>query len=255
MDGFKKIIARDSVLLLILSIIAVGCARTGPNLEAFGASAPRHSATVVAHRLNSDWWKDRHAGVLEQIKEGRPDLILVGDSITHGWDRNMEIWNAHFGEYTMVNMGFSGDRTQHVLWRFENGELDGISPRLAVIMIGTNNSNGEDNTAREIGDGIGAICAELRALLPDVELLVLAIFPRGKKPSTQREKNEGASLFAKDLARSDKHVHYLDIGDVFLTGDGTLPKEIMPDFLHPNAAGYELWAGAMEGEVRRLMKR
>lgn len=252
---FGKLVHRQAVLLLILSVAAVGCAHSEPSLEAFGASMPRHSATTAAHRLNSDWWKERHEGVLKQVKEKRPKLILIGDSITHAWDSNMGIWNDHFGEYTMVNMGFSGDRTQHVLWRFENGELEGISPQLAVIMIGTNNSNREDNTAQEIGDGIGAICAKLRALLPETELLVLAIFPRGERPSAQREKNEGASLFVKELARSDKHVHYLDIGDVFLTADGALPKEIMPDFLHPNAAGYELWAAAMGGEVRRLMNR
>ena len=119
-------------------------------------------------------------------------------------------------------------------------------------MIGTNNSNGEDNTAEEIADGIKAICAEIQIKLPKTKILILAIFPRGAGPSPQREKNAKASELASRIADAKK-IFYLDINDKFLEDDGTLPKEIMPDLLHPNKKGYIIWAEAMEPTIQKLM--
>jgi lysophospholipase L1-like esterase len=157
-----------------------------------------------------------------------------------------------------MNIGFSGDRTQHVLWRLENGEItfgDGHEPKLAVIMIGTNNSNGNDNTAEEIALGIEAIVASLRAKLPDTKILLLAIFPRGEaKPSDnpQRDKNAKASARASKLA-DGKMVHYLDIGPKLTNADGTISPDVMPDYLHLSPQGYQQWADAIEDKVKELM--
>jgi lysophospholipase L1-like esterase len=134
---------------------------------------------------------------------------------------------------------------------------------LAVLMIGTNNSNGEDNTAEEIADGIKAICAEMRAKLPKTKILILAIFPRGDAEqrkvkgqgavfNDQWAKNNEASKLASEIA-DGKKIFYLDINDKFLEDDGTLPKEIMPDLLHPNKKGYIIWAEAMEPTIQKLM--
>ena len=114
-----------------------------------------------------------------------------------------------------MNLGIGGDRTQHVLWRLDNGNIEGIKPKVAVLMIGTNNSNGNDNTAEEIADGIKAIVEKLREELPETKVLLLAVFPRGEKPNPQREKNAKASEMASKLA-DGKKVHYLDIGPKFL---------------------------------------
>jgi beta-glucosidase len=149
-------------------------------------------------------------------------------------------------------MGFGGDRTEHVLWRLDHGEIDGISPKLAVLMIGTNNSNGDDYTAEEIADGIKAICCKLRQKLPKTKILILRIFPRGEQPSLQRDKNSTASRLASRIA-DGKMIHYLDINDNFLFKDGTLSKDIMPDLLHPNTRGYKIWAEAIEPVVAELM--
>jgi lysophospholipase L1-like esterase len=119
-------------------------------------------------------------------------------------------------------------------------------------MIGTNNSNGKDNTAEEIADGIKAIVAKLRKEVPETKILLLAIFPRGAKPNPQREKNAQASKLAGAVA-DGKMVHYLDIGDKFLEDDGTLSREIMPDLLHLSPKGYEIWAEAIEPKVAELM--
>ncbi len=214
-------------------------------------AAGGHSAVNPAHRYN--WWGVRHEGVLEQVAKGDVDLLMIGDSITHGWEGGgKEMWAKYYAPRKAVNLGFSGDRTQHVLWRFDHGEIEGISPKLAVIMIGTNNSNGKDNTAEEIGDGIVAICKKLRKELPEMKILILAIFPRAEKPCAQREKNAKASELASKIA-DGKMIHYLDINKGFLTEDGTLTKEIMPDFLHPNVKGYKIWAEAMEPKIAELM--
>jgi len=215
------------------------------------AGEKKNSAISAEHR--HIWWTVRNDAVNERVKQGNVDLLMIGDSITHGWENTgKKYWDKYYEPRNAVNMGFSGDRTQHVLWRLDHGHLEGISPKLAVIMIGTNNSNGEDNTAEEIGEGIIAICNKIRATCPKTKILILAIFPRGPEPSEQREKNEKASLLTSKIA-DGKMIHYLDINGKFLTQDGFLSMKIMPDYLHPNEAGYRIWAEAIEPKVAELM--
>lgn len=215
------------------------------------AADKKHSALNPAHRHS--WWTLRHNAVNERVKQGNVDLIFIGDSITHSWEGGgKELWAKYYAPRNAVNMGFSGDRTQHVLWRLDNGNIDGISPKAAVIMIGTNNSNGNDNTAEEIADGIIAICKKLRKELPKTKILLLAVFPRGEKPSPQREKNAKASELAAKIA-DGKMIHYLDIGPKFLEPDKSLTKEIMPDYLHLTPKGYKIWAEATEPKLKELM--
>jgi beta-glucosidase len=195
----------------------------------------------------------RHESFNERVKQGNVDLIFIGDSITQGWEgAGKDAWAKHYAKRNAVNLGIGGDRTQHVLWRLDHGNVDGIAPKLAVLMIGTNNSNGTDNTAEEIGAGIEAIVKKLREKLPNTKVLVLAVFPRGAKPNPQREKNAKASEIAAKLA-DGKMVYFLDIGPKFLTADGTLEKDIMPDLLHLSPKGYDIWAEAIEPKVAELM--
>jgi len=235
----KKKFLTASLAILILST------------PALIAEEKQHSAVSPAHRHS--WWTLRHDAVNERVKQGDVDLLLIGDSITHGWENaGKKVWDQYYAPRKAVNMGFGGDRTQHVLWRLDHGHLEGISPKLAVLMIGTNNSNGKDNTAEEIADGIIRICRKIRTKCPKTKILILAIFPRGPEPSDQREKNAKASRLASKIA-DRKMIHYLDINDKFLTKDGFLTKKIMPDYLHPNEAGYKIWAEAIESKVAELM--
>jgi lysophospholipase L1-like esterase len=198
-------------------------------------------------------WMTRHNSFNERVKQGNVDLIMIGDSITQGWEgAGKEAWQKYYDKRNAVNLGIGGDRTQHVLWRLDNGNVEGISPKLAVLMIGTNNSNGNDNTAEEIGAGIEAIVKKLRAKLPQTKVLILAVFPRGAMPNPQREKNAKASEIASKLA-DDKMVFYQDIGPKFLGPDGSLSKDIMPDLLHLSPQGYEIWAASIEPNVAKLM--
>lgn len=212
-----------------------------------------NSAVVPVSREGEKWWADRQAAVNERVKKGNADLLYIGDSITQGWEGpGKNVWEKFYASRRAVNLGFSGDRTQHVLWRLDHGNVDGLHPRAAVLMIGTNNSNGNDNTAEEITEGVTAIVKSLRAKLPETKILLLAVFPRGEKPNPQREKIDAVNRNISRLA-DGQHVYYMDIGPKFLTPDGTLTKEIMPDFLHPNEKGYAIWAEAIESKLRELL--
>ncbi len=250
------------VLAAVISLSAVVFADSNPV-----TSTPKTHRAVTPVARSNDWWIERHEAIKERIKQGNVNLIFIGDSITHSWETSpthawenngAEIWTQYYAPRNAVNLGYSGDRTENVLWRLENGEIDGISPKLAVLMIGSNNSNNDDYTVKEIADGIIAIIEKLRTKLIETKVLVLGIFPRSEKPCPQREKNAKASALAAQYiaaenAKGNQWLSYLDLGSKFLTPDGTLPQEIFPDFLHPNAKGYQIWAETMEPTITELM--
>jgi len=225
---------------------------SGP-AQAWAADAP-HDAVKPVPR-NDTWWQNRHKSFNERIAKGNVDVLMIGDSITHGWEgKGKEVWAEYYAKRNAVNLGIGGDRTQHVLWRLENGNIEGISPKLAVLMIGTNNSG--DNTPVEIAEGIAMIVKKLRTELPEMKILVLAIFPRGANADDPRRKvNEQANEIVEMMLRvaGDPKIEYLDIAEVFLNDDGVLPKEIMPDLLHPHEKGYEIWAEAVDPTIKRML--
>lgn len=208
--------------------------------------------TVVPVPREQDWWMERHQSMNERVAKGNVDVIFIGDSITHGWESGgKEIWAKYYAPRNAVNLGIGGDRTQHVLWRLENGNIDGISPKLAVLMIGTNNAN--DNTPEEIAEGVKAIVEKLRSELPETKILLLAIFPRGENDEDPlRQTNMKANELIAELDDGEM-VKYVSINDKFLTEDRVLPRDIMPDLLHPNAKGYKIWAEAIEPHVAEVL--
>lgn len=236
---------------------AQGTAPDVPKGEARAAGA-EHTATTPVPRAEA-WWTERHASQVKQLEAGHAELLFLGDSITQGWEGpGKDEWAKRYARHHAVNLGISGDRTQHVLWRLDNGILAtlkdrAVQPKVVVVMIGTNNSNGDDHTAEQIADGIRAIVNKLRTGLPRTKILLLGIFPRGEAPNPQREKNAKASEIASQLA-DGKHVHYLDIGQKFLGPNGALPKDVMPDFLHLSPKGYAIWAEGIEEKLAEMMK-
>lgn len=210
-----------------------------------------NDAVVPAPRPDQ-WWMQRHQAMNERVKQGNVDLIFIGDSITHGWESGgKDVWAAYYGHRNAVNLGIGGDRTQHVLWRLENGNLEGINPKLAVVMIGTNNA--ASNQPEETAEGIKAIVDKLRAKLPQTKILLLAIFPRGESPDDPlRQKNERVNELISKLD-DGQLVKFVNINSCFLNMDGALPKEVMPDLLHPNARGYAIWAAAIEPHVAEVL--
>ena len=208
-----------------------------------------------AHRISPDrrgeGWEKRHELLNERAASGDHDLVMIGDSITHGWEGGgKDVWAKYYDPRNTMNIGIGGDRTQHVIWRLQNGNFAGQTPKLCVLMIGTNNFR--DNTAEEISDGIVAIVYEILRQSPKTKILILGIFPRFETPHPKREMLAEASASAAKLA-DGKRVFYLDVGEAFLDDDGTLPEDIMPDFLHPNEKGYKIWAEAMEPSIAKLL--
>ena len=205
---------------------------------------------------------NRQSLVLQRAKEapGKYDIEFIGDSITQGWEsRGSNVWNKLSKRYRVINFGVSGDRTEHVLWRFEQGQLDGIKAKVAIVMIGTNNSNknkdGTDTyTDSDILEGVTAIVNQIRQRQPDTKILLLGIFPRGKAFNPQRGRLLEINQVLAKLDDS-KHIFYFDFGSQYVENDGSISKDIMPDALHPNEAGYKIWAAAIEPKLKELLKK
>ncbi len=226
---------------------------------AYAQSCPEDAAALTPAPLEEEWaiewWMPRHEEKLEEEGRESADILLLGDSITHGWETTgSEVADEYFSDYSIYNIGYSGDRTENVLWRFNHGEIDGISPELAVLMIGTNNTGHRQDPPECTAEGIETILDEMEQKLPDTHVLLLAIFPRGESPDDElRELNEEINTRIREFD-SRENVTFANINDIFLTEEGILTEEIMPDELHPNEHGYELWAEEMIEIMDQLLE-
>jgi beta-glucosidase len=238
-------------LLLLPLFIASACLAQETNSQKVPVKNP---AITPVTRGNPTNWLSRHEGFVKQAKAGGIDLLFMGDSITDNWrTKGKNVWDKFYGSRKAANFGIGGDRTQHVIWRIENGELNGIDPKVIVLMIGTNNSNSD--SPDQISEGVEKIVADMRAKCPKSKILLLAIFPRNK-PDAKPEQMETIQKVNARIAKLNdgKTIAFLDINKVFLGPDGKVPAEIMPDFLHPNENGYQLWADAMEPTLVEMLK-
>ncbi len=219
-----------------------------------GLGARAHSAVEPAPR-NDEWWQKRHAAMNATVASlgEKSQVIFIGDSITQGWEGDGKaVWAKYYAHRNAINLGIGGDRTQHVLWRLENGNIGGLRPKAAVVMIGTNNSNGEDNTIEQIADGVAAIVGRLRERLPGTKILLLPIFPRTENPSLQRGKVLQVNQIIHKLT-DEQNVFWVDFGHRFVATDGTIPRSLMPDYLHLSPAGYAVWAESMESRLAAVL--
>ncbi len=234
-----------------VAALLCGLLGMGFSLAVFSPPAWAEPATVQPVPRDNDGWLERHESMNARVRQGNVDMVFIGDSITHGWEgAGKETWDKYYADRNAVNLGIGGDRTEHVLWRLQNGNIEGISPKAAMVMIGTNNHR--DNTAEEIAQGVEAIVALLRAKLPETRILLLAIFPRTDVAEEYQAKvKEASALYAK--LGDDPMVDFVDIGKVFLDQDGVLQASIMPDFLHLSKEGYERWAEAVEPWLGRML--
>ena len=188
-------------------------------------------------------------------EKGDVQLVFIGDSITDGWrgGKQHQTYEKAFGKYNPLNLGISGDETQHVLWRLDHGELDGLKPKLVVMMIGTNNLGNSHQSPEDTAAGIKCLVNTIKEKLPESKILLLAVFPRGKTADDKfRAQIKKVNDSIAKLDDGGKTVKYLDIGEKFLSSDGTLPPDVMPDALHPNAKGYEIWGEAVGPAVEEM---
>jgi beta-glucosidase len=222
-----------------------------------GGMPPNFAVQPVEQTANwaAGWWGPRHEEKIEQARNADIDLLMLGDSITQGWEGpGAEVWQQYYQDRNGFNLGFGGDRTEHVLWRLRHGAVENMEPKLVVLMIGTNNTAHRMDPASYTAEGIQMIVAELRERLPSSKVLLLAIFPHHASPyNDMRERNEEINHLIASLADGET-VHYLNLNQVFLDEGGALRTELMPDLLHPNAAGYAVWAEAMEPTLSKLLR-
>lgn len=262
------------LLLVPCLLLGVLSAQTPPPAAPAAATAPTTppppaappvDASAAIPKTGSAPFFQKHEKFLARGKEGPIGVLFLGDSITEGWTRAPHTWEHYYGKYQPANFGIGGDQTHHVIWRIENGELDGITPKVVVLMLGTNNSG--QHTGQQIADADKKIVELIRAKIPTAKVLLLAIFPRGPRKNREGVVTYEAILDAQkrmaaiaaantELAKLDDkvNVRFLDINARFMGNDGTIPYTIMPDQLHPNAAGYQLWADAMQPLLDEMMK-
>jgi lysophospholipase L1-like esterase len=230
-------------IALSATLLALGLAASGQSYEGGAATRPEPR--------QENFWTELHEKFLDRAKRGHIDLLFLGDSITQGWNDN-EVWRRYYGPRHAANFGIGGDRTQHVLWRLDNGEAEGYTPGVVVVMIGTNNIG--SNTSAEIAEGNRAILDRIHSRWPEAKVLLLGVFPRGTSADRANKDQAAASLdprtgeinaLLEKLGERDD-VTYLDIGKVFLDDEDHIPRDIMPDFLHLSPEGYRRWAEAIE---------
>jgi lysophospholipase L1-like esterase len=242
----------------LLVLMAVFFLEAAPSALAQEKTPPPQLPDVAAPKLDKEGklnaaFIKSHEGFVKIAQEGTAEVVFLGDSITAGWGRNKEIWDKAFGAYKPANFGIGGDRTQHVLWRITNGELDGIKPKAVVLMIGTNNTGSD--SPESIAQGITKIVSTVQSKQPQAKILLLAVFPRGEKPTANPGRDK-IKIVNSIISKLDdgKKVHYLDIGSKFLQPDESISKDIMHDFLHLTPAGYQIWADAIGPKLAELTK-
>lgn len=200
-------------------------------------------------------WKELHAGHLAQTKRGGAEVVFLGDSITQGWGgAGAKVWKDRFEPLKAVNYGIGGDTTREVLYRLNDGILDGITPKAVVVMIGTNNFGLTADSPVDVAKGVGAVVATVRKKAPGAKVLLFGIFPRDKAVDTPFRKKIAETNEAISKVADGKTVVYRDIGKAFLAADGTLPADVMPDALHLSEKGYGIWADAADEPLRALLR-
>ena len=205
-----------------------------------------------------DWWMPRHEQRVRENAERRasgtlPQLVFIGDSITEGWAKDgKEEFARRYARYHPINLGFGGDRTENILWRVQHGEVDGIDPKVVVLMAGTNNTGSRQEDPSTTAAGLRRVIDELQQRLPNAKILLLGVFPRDAADSQSRRINGAINERIAKFA-DNRRVFFADIGSAFLDEAGTLSTDIMPDLLHPNARGYEIWGKAMDPILQPLL--
>ena len=205
------------------------------------ADAPRVPvSTVPLPRLDTPWWRARHLEKMALLRAGPIDLVWLGDSITQNWEASgppewmdfAPVWRRYYGSRHALNLGFKGDTTQHLLWRMTNGELAGIAPRAAVVLIGANNMGRVRNTAPQVLAGIEAVIGTVRAQLPSTRIILISVLPSIRSAyvtrTTERVNAELALRYA-----SVPGVTYVDATDLFMTNGAVDRTAFYDDRLTP----------------------
>ena len=206
------------------------------------------------------WWANRFLSrhkLVEQQRGKTVDLVLLGDSIMHFWEwKHPASWKKLTQGRTVLNLGYGGDRTQNVIWRVENGELDGYTAKNIVLMIGTNNNSSKDTDPANVAAAIEKIVALVRAKQPGAQLILHPIFPRGASANSSRHvdaraRNDKTNVLLKQFAAAHPELTWIDFNDKMVDSTGWVPRTIMADEIHPTDAGYDFWMDAILPHLKK----
>lgn len=248
---------------LLCALLGTGLAvQAAPQVTTSTAAAAKattrtaeHGASIPTLRTNAkERFLELHNKYVARAKQGNIDVLFMGDSITERWTSSPRVWEKYYGKMKAANFGVGGDRTQHVLWRITNGEYEGISPKVVVLLIGTNNANSD--APEPIAKAIEKIVTITRQKLPKTKVLLLGIFPRRARTGPNAERPvETVGKVNPLIAKLDdgKMVRFLDLTPKFLV-NGQVPPDIMPDGVHLSAKGYDIWAKNMQPLLKEMMK-
>ncbi len=223
-----------------------------------------HPSISPQVRLSS-WWIARHSEHMAAIEaandpknDQKIELLMVGDSITHNFDKGgpgEKVWKKYFAPLNALNLGFGGDRTNHVLWRLDHLPSLKTAPKAASLMIGTNNICWGSDLPKQAADGVRAIAKKLNEMYPDMEILVLGVFPRRRTiDHPHRKEILELNSYLPGLIKDIPNVTYLDIGQKFLDNKGFLSEEMMPDTTHPSEKAHDIWAKAIVPKLKKMME-
>jgi lysophospholipase L1-like esterase len=234
-----------SLTLILVSAFSVA----GEDLTPSGTNpTPR---TKEFSWMSVDTWNKMYAEDIAVADQGGVDLLFVGDSITAGW--NWDIWQKNFAQYHPANFGIGGDHTGNLLWRLKYGHAEKLKPKAVVLLIGVNNFGHLNETPKQVAAGIKACVTLLRKIYPNAKILVNSVFPFEEQANSPKRAmvKEVNTLVAK--LNDNKHVFVKDYGSIFLEPNGSISKEVMGDFLHPTAKGYQMWVDVMLPDIQKLM--
>jgi len=194
------------------------------------------TAAPVEDVQGDNRWMDMHTRFASEAKVCEPDVLWVGDSLVQNLV-NSSIWARSFCQMHSLNFGVGGDRTENVLWRLQNGELEGLSPKVVVVMVGTNNHG---DSAADIAEGVKTICSLIRDKQPQAYLVVLGLLPRGQNPNALRERNAAVTAMISDHLKGNSRAQVIDFeGAGLVQADGSISHHDMYDYLHLTQKGYE----------------
>ena len=251
--------------LAVAALTSLSLAGWGQDLTSVPATP--NPAVVPKDRLSEAWWADRHKAIVAGLRDhADTQLLLIGDSIINNYEKAkppnqdfLPIWQQYYAPRKALNLGFSGDTTANVLWRLDHGEVDGLHPKVAVLLIGTNNTGFAHQTAEQAEEGIDAVVMDIERHLPDTKILLLGLLPT-RLPSKEENFDVNSYLGLRYAGGKDTHVTYIDISVIFYQG-GQLNDSVFYDgylnppraSLHPNTQGQRMMASAIEHTVARLM--
>ena len=208
------------------------------------------------------WWANRFLSRIEQVRAAKGqsvDLVLMGDSIMHFWEwKHPESWARFTKGRRVINCGYGGDRTQHVIWRIGHGELDGYAARAVVLMIGTNNNSSDDTDPANVAKGVEKIVGLIRARQPKAKIILHPVFPRGASADSAhhnkaRARNDRTNGLLRAFAQANPDIAWIDFNDRLVGADGWVPRDIMADEIHPTDRGYDLWMEALAPVLSQVL--